>query len=118
MSGSSVAAAIAAQECPASPKSESLERTRWLGLAVLLAGFFLPPLDFSIVNVALPEIRQSLAADAAAVQLVISGYATAYAVLLIIGGRLGDLFGRRRIFLGGLLGFALASALCGFAWTP
>jgi MFS family permease len=90
---------------------------RWTALAILLAGAFLPPLDFFIVNVALPSIRQDLNASAASIQLVMSGYAVAYAVLLILGGRLGDLFGRRRVFLFGLAGFAAASALCGFAWS-
>jgi MFS family permease len=51
-------------------------------------------------------------------QLIISGYATTYAVMLITGGRLGDLYGRRNVFLAGMVGFAAASALCGFAWSP
>jgi MFS family permease len=91
---------------------------RWTALAILLTGAFLPPLDFFIVNVALPSIRADLGASPAALQLTMSGYAVAYAVLLILGGRLGDLFGRRRIFLIGLAGFAAASALCGWAWSP
>ncbi len=91
---------------------------RWTALAILLTGAFLPPLDFFIVNVALPSIRTDLHASPAALQLVMSGYAVAYAVLLILGGRLGDLYGRRRIFLLGLVGFAAASALCGLAWSP
>jgi MFS family permease len=91
---------------------------RWTALAILLTGAFLPPLDFFIVNVALPSIRSDLHASSAALQLVMSGYAVAYAVLLILGGRLGDLYGRRRIFLIGLAGFAAASALCGLAWSP
>ncbi len=91
---------------------------RWTALAILLTGAFLPPLDFFIVNVALPSIRGDLHASAASLQLVMSGYAVAYAVLLILGGRLGDLYGRRRVFLVGLAGFAAASALCGFAWSP
>jgi MFS family permease len=91
---------------------------RWTALAILLTGAFLPPLDFFIVNVALPSIRGDLHASAASLQLVMSGYAVAYAVLLILGGRLGDLYGRRRVFLVGLASFAAASALCGFAWSP
>jgi MFS family permease len=91
---------------------------RWAAFAVLLVGAFLPPLDFFIVNVALPSIRQGLGATPAEVQLVISGYAGAYAVFLITGGRLGDLFGRRRVFLAGLTGFGLSSVLCGFAVSP
>lgn len=84
-------------------------------LPVLLLGAFLLPLDFSIVNVALPSIRASLGASSGQLQLVIAFYAVAYAVLLITGGRLGDLFGRRRMFLGGMAAFMLASALCGLA---
>ncbi len=91
---------------------------RWTALAILLTGAFLPPLDFFIVNVALPSIRSDLGASAASLQLVMSGYAVCYAVLLILGGRLGDLYGRRRMFLIGLVGFAAASALCGLAWSP
>ncbi|XXQ55491.1 MFS transporter [Xenophilus aerolatus] len=91
---------------------------RWWAFAVLLVGAFLPPLDFFIVNVAIPSIRGSLHTTAAELQLVISGYAAAYAVFLITGGRLGDLFGRKRIFLIGMCGFGLTSLLCGLAPTP
>jgi MFS family permease len=91
---------------------------RWLAFAVLLVGAFLPPLDFFIVNVALPSIQGSLDTSTAELQLVISGYAAAYAVFLITGGRLGDLFGRRRIFLIGISGFGLASVVCGLATSP
>ncbi|SDS10853.1 MFS transporter [Bradyrhizobium canariense] len=90
----------------------------WFALPVLLAGAFLPPLDFTIVNLALPAIRQNLGATSSDVQLVISAYAATYAVFLITGGRLGDLYGRKRVFLTGVVGFTLASALCGAAWSP
>ncbi|SAK51585.1 MFS transporter [Caballeronia pedi] len=91
---------------------------RWSAFAVLLVGAFLPPLDFFIVNVALPSIQSTLHTSAAELQLVISGYAAAYAVFLITGGRLGDLFGRRRIFLIGVTGFGLTSVICGLAPSP
>src|ERR1051325_2651652 len=90
---------------------------RWVALPVLLTGAFLPPLDFFIVNVALPSIRGALHASAAQTQFVISAYAAIYAVCLITGGRLGDLFGRRRLFLLGIAGFVMASLLCGLAWS-
>ncbi|WP_407178666.1 MFS transporter [Bradyrhizobium sp. STM 3562] len=90
----------------------------WIALPVLLAGAFLPPLDFTIVNLALPSIRQSLGATSSDVQFVISAYAATYAVFLITGGRLGDLYGRRTVFLTGVAGFTIASALCGAAWSP
>ena len=91
---------------------------RWTALVILLAGAFLPPLDFFIVNVALPSIRTDFQASASVMQLIISGYATAYAVMLVTGGRLGDLFGRRNVFLIGMVGFAASSALCGWASSP
>ncbi|MHC6225812.1 MFS transporter [Pseudomonas sp. X10] len=91
---------------------------RWAMFVVLLMGAFLPPLDFFIVNVALPSIHEELGASASAEQLVISSYAALYAVTLITGGRLGDLYGRGRVFLLGLIGFAAASMLCGFAASP
>jgi MFS family permease len=75
---------------------------RWQALAVLLTGAFLPILDFTIVNLALPSIRQSLRASSSEVQFVISAYAATYAVMLITGGRLGDLFGRKRMFVTGV----------------
>lgn len=91
---------------------------RWVMFVILLVGAFLPPLDFFIVNVALPSIRQELGASASAEQLVISSYAGLYAVTLITGGRLGDIYGRGRVFCLGLIGFAGASLLCGLAWSP
>jgi MFS family permease len=97
---------------------DRLDPRRWTALAILLTGAFLPPLDFFIVNVALPSIREDFQASASTVQLIISGYATTYAVMLITGGRLGDLYGRRNVFLAGMVAFAAASALCGFAWSP
>jgi EmrB/QacA subfamily drug resistance transporter len=99
-------------------ETTSLDPRRWAALAVLLTGAFLAPLDFFIVNVAMPSITSGLDASAADVQLVMSGYAVTYAVFLITGGRLGDLFGRKRIFLIGLTGFAFASTLCGLASSP
>jgi MFS family permease len=102
----------------ATAPGETLDPNRWAALAVLLTGAFLAPLDFFIVNVAMPSITTGLHATAADVQLVISGYAVVYAVCLITGGRLGDIFGRKSIFLVGLAGFAVASALCGLAWSP
>ncbi|AXF12703.1 MFS transporter (plasmid) [Paraburkholderia graminis] len=91
---------------------------RWAMFSVLLVGAFLPPLDFFIINVALPSIRAELGASSSAEQLVISSYAGLYAVTLITGGRLGDLFGRGRMFFLGLIGFATASTLCGLASSP
>jgi MFS family permease len=91
---------------------------RWVALVVLLAGGFMPPLDFFIVNVALSSIHENLGATPAELQLVISGYACGYGVFLITGGRLGDLYGRKRCFLIGMAGFSLASLGCGIATSP
>nr|WP_210589444.1 MFS transporter [Streptomyces sp. GESEQ-35] len=91
-----------------------------LGLFTVLLGAALPLIDFFIVNVALPTIGQDLAASESVLELVVSGYGLAYAVLLVLGGRLGDLFGRRRLFLGGMAAFGLTSLACGLAptaWT-
>jgi MFS family permease len=92
--------------------------TRWLALTVLIAGGFLPPVDFFIVNVTLPSIHLSLGATPAELQLVIGVYAAGYAVFMITGGRLGDLYGRRRLFLLGMAGFTVTNMLCGLAATP
>lgn len=99
-------------------QTKTSDKRRWFAFAVLLVGAFLPPLDFFIVNVALPSIKGNLHTSDAELQLVISGYAAAYAVFLITGGRLGDLFGRRKVFLVGISGFGLASVLCGLATSP
>lgn len=88
---------------------------RWFAFAVLLVGAFLSPLDFFIVNVALPSIRSGLAITPAQVEWVISAYAASYAVFLITGGRLGDLFGRRRVFFAGIASFGISSLMCGLA---
>lgn len=94
------------------------EPRRWAMFIILLVGAFLPPLDFFIVNVALPAIQHELGTSSSAEQLVISSYAAVYAVTLITGGRLGDIYGRGKMFFLGLIGFAAASVLCGFAWSP
>jgi MFS family permease len=89
-----------------------------LGLVVLLSGVFLAMTDFFVVNVALADIGRDLSASTSALELVVAGYAVAYALGLVIGGRLGDAFGRRRLFVVGMAVFTLFSALCGLAWSP
>lgn len=90
----------------------------WVGVVTLLAGTLLPPLDFFIVNLAIPSIQDDLGGGAILGQQIVASYAATYAVMLTLGGRLGDLYGRRRVFLVGLVGFALASLLCGLAGEP
>ncbi|MEV8095457.1 MFS transporter [Kitasatospora sp. NPDC085879] len=90
------------------------------GLVTVLLGAFLPMLDFFIVNVALPTIDHDLAAGPAVLELVAAGYGIAFAVLLVLGGRLGDALGRRRLFVAGAALFAVTSLACGLAptaWT-
>ncbi|MBJ7001031.1 MFS transporter [Streptomyces griseofuscus] len=85
------------------------------GLFTVLLAAALPLVDFFIVNVALPTMGTDLHAGEAVLELVVAGYGVAYAVLLVLGGRLGDLFGRRRLFLGGMAAFGLTSLACGLA---
>jgi MFS family permease len=101
-----------------SSEVQNLDPKRWWALACLLVGSFLALLDFFIVIVAMPSITSGLQATAADAQLIISSYSVVYAVFLITGGRLGDIYGRKSIFLISLAGFALASAFCGLAWSP
>jgi MFS family permease len=84
-------------------------------LTVLLAGQFMALLDVTVVNVAMPTMRAGLGASGAELQLIVAGYTVSYAMSLITGARLGDLFGRRRTFLAGLLVFTVSSLLCGLA---
>lgn len=90
-------------------------RAGWPTLLLLLSGTFMVVLDFFIVNVALPSIQHDLKASDSGLQMVVAGYGLANAAGLITGGRLGDLFGRRRMFMLGLLLFTAASAACGLA---
>jgi MFS family permease len=86
-----------------------------IGLIVLLCGAFLPILDFFIVNVALPTMDATLHASAPMLELVVAGYGTAYALMLVVGGRLGDAMGRHRLFVAGVSGFTVSSLVCGIA---
>ncbi|CAG9213246.1 Permeases of the major facilitator superfamily [Paraburkholderia tropica] len=123
MTDSSLAAAPSVAVCPsAAPTPASAQASApaarshhgW-ALVVLLVGAILPPVDYFIVNLALPAIHTGLAASAAQLQMVVSAYACANAVAQITGGRLGDLYGRKRMFMIGMAGFVLASTLCGLA---
>lgn len=88
---------------------------RWRILAVTLVVGFMSLLDVTIVNVAIPSMQAGLGTSASTVQWVVSGYALAFGLVLVTGGRLGDAFGRRRLMLVGLVGFVTASALVGVA---
>jgi MFS family permease len=87
------------------------------GLVTVLLGAALPLIDFFIVNVALPTIDADLHASTATLEMVVAAYGITYAVLLVVGGRLGDAFGRRKLFTAGLTAFTLTSLACGIAPT-
>ncbi|POE03854.1 MFS transporter [Pectobacterium odoriferum] len=87
----------------------------WLGLSVLLMAGFVTIFDLFVVNVAIPSMQADLGASFAQIGFIVAGYELAFGVLLITGGRLGDVFGRRRLFVVGMAGFTFASALCGLA---
>src|SRR5256885_11718360 len=90
----------------------------WTALPVLLAGAFMVVLDFFIVNVALPSIATDLGAGDSSLEWVVAGYGLTFAAFLITAGRLGDEFGRRRVYALGLGLFTAASAACGVAPSP
>jgi EmrB/QacA subfamily drug resistance transporter len=103
---------------PPAAAGEGADPRRWLTLAILLLAAFMNLLDVSIVNIAIPSIQRDLHASYADVQWALAGYTLAYALVLITGGRLGDTFGRKRLFLIGVTGFTIMSALCGAAQSP
>ena len=90
---------------------------RWSALALIVTAQFMVILDVAIVNVALPSIKVDLGFSQASLQWVVSAYAIFFGGTLLLGGRLADLLGRRRLFIGGLLLFAASSLLCGIAWS-
>ncbi len=100
---------------PANPAVTEPDPLRWKALGVVLVASFMILLDVSIVNVAIPSIRNSIKASFTQIEWVLAGYQLSYAVTLITGGRLGDIFGRKRLFIIGVSGFTLASTLCGAA---
>lgn len=85
---------------------------RGIAISILIFAGFMDLIDSTIVNVALPSIQHNINATSAALEWIVSGYLLAFAALLIIGGRLGDIFGRQRLFLIGIAGFTLASLAC------
>jgi EmrB/QacA subfamily drug resistance transporter len=93
------------------------ERRRWLVLAVTVAAQFMVILDVSVVNVALPAIKHDLHFSQASLQWVITAYSILFAGTLLLGGRLADLLGRRRLFMAGVGVFTLGSLLSGLAWS-
>ncbi|MFJ2862625.1 MFS transporter [Kitasatospora sp. NPDC087314] len=99
-------------------KTADTDRRRWIALAIVMVASFMDLVDVTIVNIAIPSIQEDTGASFSAIQWVTGGYALAFAIGLITGGRLGDIYGRKRLFLIGIGGFTVASALCGLASGP
>src|ERR1700728_3550175 len=91
------------------------DRSRWIALVVLCTGMLMIVLDMTIVNVALPSIQADLGFSQTGLAWVINAYLIAFGGLLLLAGRLGDLAGRRNVFLAGLAVFTVASMVCGLA---
>ena len=102
---------------PALPMRGTSQPTssRWLALVILCTGFLMIVLDMTIVNVALPSIKSDLSFSQAGLAWVVNAYLIAFAGFMLLAGRLGDLIGRKRIFLAGLVMFTAASLLCGLS---
>ena len=93
----------------------SQSRDRWIALAVLCMGSLMIVLDSTIVNVALPSIRSDLHFSQTSLAWVVNGYMLSFGGFLLLGGRLGDLYGPRRLFVAGIVLFSIASLTCGLA---
>src|SRR4051794_17013551 len=91
------------------------DRSRWIALYVLCVGMLMIVLDVTVVNVALPSIQSDLGFSTSSLAWVVNAYLIAFGGLLLLAGRLGDLVGRRRVFVAGLAVFTAASLVCGLA---
>ena len=89
------------------------DSTRWIALVVLCVGMLMIVLDVTVVNVALPNIQSDLGFGSSSLAWVVNAYLIAFGGLLLLAGRLGDLLGRRRVFIAGLVVFTVASLTCG-----
>jgi len=105
----------ATQTHPEASAADRAARSRWLALYVLCLGDLMIVLDQSIVNVALPSIRTDLGFSQSSLAWVVNAYLLTFGGFLLLSGRLGDLLGTRRVFLGGVVSFTVASAVCGLA---
>src|SRR6266850_7511752 len=106
-----------AETSPTRRAAGSTDRTRWFALALIIAAQFMVVLDIAIVNVALPSIRTDLHFSQESLQWVITAYSIVFGGVLLLGGRLADLLGRRRLFVVGLALFTVSSLLDGLAWS-
>jgi EmrB/QacA subfamily drug resistance transporter len=117
MEGKPMSAEIVAQATDKRGNEASADSRRWLALAVIVAAQFMVVLDVAIVNVALPSIKTDLNFSQESLQWVITAYAIVFGGVLLLGGRLADLLGRRRVFMAGLALFTVSSLLDGLAWS-
>jgi EmrB/QacA subfamily drug resistance transporter len=113
---SAVASAVPAE--PAVQLSPPAYRWRWVVLAVVLVAEIMDLLDSTVITIAAPTVRAELGGGTSTMQWWAAGYTLAFGVFMIVGGRLGDIFGRRRVFIVGITGFTLASAACALAPSP
>src|SRR5579875_4171973 len=104
------------------PQTAATERSRarsaWIGFAVVVAASVMDLLDSTIAQTAAPAIRHDLGGSYAALEWISAAYTLAMAVTLLLGSRLGDVLGRRRVLLAGIAGFVVASGLCSMAPSP
>ena len=100
------------------PFSEPDKRKKILVLLAMCFALFMAMLDNTVVNVALPTISRELGAGVSGLQWIVDSYVLAFATLLLTGGLLGDRYGRKKLFLGGLIGFTFASLLCALYSRP
>jgi len=109
-----------ASSSPTAPPlaEDGLDPRRWLAFAVVLVAGFMDLVDTTVVNVTVPSIQQYLHADYAQIEWTVAAYVLSFAALLILSGRLGDIYGRKRVFIVGMAGFTAASLLCGVAVNP
>jgi MFS family permease len=107
----------AASVSVAAPEDTRTGRSAWLVLAAVLPGMFMNVFDFFAVNVATPVLHRDLGSGPPALELIVGGYGLTFSLGLVTGGRLGDRYGRRRVFFAGMAAFTVASALSGLAPT-
>jgi EmrB/QacA subfamily drug resistance transporter len=111
----SVEMATTAQRAPVSSAQRTSDRRKWWVLGAMVFGLFMPMLDNLVVNVALPTIQHKLGGGVSGLQWIIDAYTLTFASFMLTGGALGDLYGRKRFFMGGLGLFTLGSLLCGLS---
>ena len=115
MASEPLAIAEERESTPAAPPAARVPRSLGLALVVIAAAQLMIVLDATIVNVALPHIQRALTFSGSGLEWVVTAYSLAFGSLLLLGGRLGDIYGRRRVFITGIIIFSLGSFAGGFA---